>query len=292
MTFKLENENISLEIVAKGAELSRVWGKKTHLDYLWSGDANFWGKTSPVLFPIVGGLKNNTYTHEGKTYNLPRHGFARDKVFELETQTPETLVFLLKSDAQTRENYPFEFKLRLKYTLLETGFSLTYSVKNTDEKQNLLFSVGAHPAFRLPLIAQTEYTDYHLKFSDTETLGRFPLDSAGLIETKPDPLFLENTQELALTPALFYSDAVVLKHLKSEEITIGSTKTAHGLRFSFKGFPYFGIWAARDAPFICLEPWCGIADGVNTTQILAEKEGINELAPQKTFERTWAVDIF
>jgi galactose mutarotase-like enzyme len=290
MTTIIENADLRVAIKPQGAELDSIVHKHHQLEYLWQGDAAFWGKKSPVLFPIVGTLKDNRFTHEGKTYHLSRHGFARDKTFTVEQQSADTATFLLVSDEESLKNYPFSFEFRLHYALKDNTLSVTYDVKNTGDGL-MCFSVGGHPAFRVPLVAETDYTDYFIELNAPETRGRYPLSKNGLLELKPNP-FLENADKIPLHPSLFDEDAVVLKHLSATRIAILSEKTPHGLRMTFDGFPYFGIWAAKNAPFVCLEPWCGIADSVNTTQALTEKEGINHLASGAHFERTWAVEMF
>jgi galactose mutarotase-like enzyme len=286
----IENSDLRVVIKADGAELDSIRHKQHELEYLWQGDAAFWGKKSPVLFPIVGGLKDNRFTYEGKIYHLPRHGFARDKTFTIEQQSANKVTFLLTSDEESLKNYPFPFELRLHYALKDNTLSVTYAVKNTGDAP-MYFSVGGHPAFRVPLVAETDYTDYRIELNAAETLGRYPLSKNGLLELNSDP-FLENTNQIPLQPSLFYADAVVLKHLSATRMAIVSDKTPHGLRLTFDGFPYFGIWAAKNAPFVCLEPWCGIADSVDASQALTEKEGINHLASGAVFERTWAVAFF
>lgn len=286
----IENENLSVVIQPKGAELDSIVHKQTQLEYLWQGDAAFWGKKSPVLFPIVGTLKDNRFTYEGKSYTLPRHGFARDKTFIVESHTADKSSFLLRSDAESLKVYPFEFEFRLHYVLKDNTLSVSYDIQNMTNG-DMYFSVGGHPAFRLPLVENTDYTDYFIELNTVETSGRYPLSNDGLLELTTNP-FLENTNKIPLNPSLFYEDAVVLKHLTSNRMAIRSEKTTHGLAMVFEDFPFFGIWAAKDAPFVCLEPWCGIADSVNTTQALVEKEGINKLGQGKRFERTWTIEVF
>ena len=286
----IENENLRVAIQPKGAELDSIVHKQNQIEYLWQGDAAFWGKKSPVLFPIVGTLKDNSFIYEGKKYNLPRHGFARDKTFIVEEHTTNKSVFLLKSDAESLKAYPFDFEFRLHYTLTDNSLSVTYDVKNTTNG-DMYFSVGGHPAFRLPLVENTDYTDYFIELNRAETSGRYPLSNDGLLELTTNP-FLENTDKISLKQSLFYADAVVLKHLTSNSMAIRSEKTPHGLRMTFEGFPYFGVWAAKNAPFVCLEPWCGIADSVNTTQELTEKEGINKLGQGERFEQIWTIELF
>ena len=288
--FTIENQQIKAVIKAKGAELTQLFHKEHELDYLWHGDPAVWGKHSPVLFPIVGTLKNNTYFHNDISYQLPRHGFARDKQFAVEAQTADTITFLLRSDAETHTIYPFMFEFRIRYTLFENTLAVAYEVVNAG-KDTMYFSVGAHPAFKLPLVPGTSYTDYYLQFNQTETAPRWPISPDGLIEQSPLPL-LEDTNRLKLSKNLFQKDALVLKGMASSIVTLGSNKTPHGFRFDYPGFPFFGIWAAKNADFVCIEPWCGIADSVNTNQRLEDKEGINKLAPDETFTRTWTVTIY
>jgi galactose mutarotase-like enzyme len=288
--FTIENNYISAVINAKGAELTRLYHKEHQIDYMWNGDPAFWAKHSPVLFPIVGTLKNNTYYYNGKAYELPRHGFAREKQFAVESQTADAITFLLQHDDDTQLVYPFCFQLRIRYTLVEAALAVTYEVTNTGNG-NLYFSIGAHPAFAVPLVNNTVYTDYYLQFNQSETAPRWPISKDGLIETEPQPL-LQQTNRLPLTKELFQQDALVLKGMASTIVSLKSDKTPHGLTFDFPGFPFLGIWAAKNADFVCIEPWCGIADGVNTTQQLEEKEGINELAAKESFTRTWTVRLF
>lgn len=288
--FTIENQQIKAVINAKGAELTQLFHKEFNLDYIWNGDAAFWAKHSPVLFPIVGTLKANTYFYNGRSYQLPRHGFARDKQFAVEEQTADTITFLLCDDAETQQVYPFTFEFRIRYTLYENSLAVTYKVTNNG-KDNMFFSVGAHPAFAIPLVKDTTYTDYYLQFDQQETASRWPISKDGLIETTPIPL-LQQSNKLALTKELFQKDALVMKGLSSSITTLRCDKTEHGFRFDFPGFPFLGIWAAKNADFVCIEPWCGIADGVGASQQLEDKEGINKLASCEAFTRTWTVTLF
>jgi galactose mutarotase-like enzyme len=288
--FILENEFIKIEVAPKGAELQRIYHKVHQLDYLWNGDPAFWGKHAPVLFPIVGALKDNTYYYQGKAYKMGRHGFARDKDFILEKQTPSELVFLLHSDAETKKIYPFDFEFRIRYTLDGDEISTEYLVKNTGTGI-MLFSVGGHPAFRLPLTADTRFSDYYLRFDEKENLSRWPISPDGLIQTQAIPL-LNDTDRLNLLKPLFYQDALVFKYPASSEISLLSSKTSHGINFQMGEFPFLGIWSAKDADFVCLEPWCGIADAVNSNQQLQSKEGIEKVNAGGSFSRQWRARVF
>ena len=285
----LENENIKVAISPKGAELQSIHSKTTDFEYLWKGDPQYWGKFSPVLFPIVGALKDNKYIFGNQEYELPRHGFARDHEFEFEQVSNEEALFTLSQTADTLKVYPFEFKLGLRYQIAGTKVSCSYEVHNPG-LEALLFSVGGHPAFAAPLTAGSVYEDYYLEFNKDESITYHKIED-NLIADETASLVLDDSK-LVLKHELFYNDALVIKELKSDSISLKNKRNQHGLTFNFENFPYFGIWAARDADFICLEPWCGIADGVNHNQQLRDKEGIISLSPGLDWKRSWSVEVF
>ncbi|HCL83104.1 MAG TPA: aldose epimerase, partial [Chitinophagaceae bacterium] len=272
--FILENEVLKVTVSPKGAELQSIVNTVFGMEYLWNGDPAFWAKRSPVLFPIIGSLKNNTYYYKGRLYQLPRHGFARDMEFVVEKQSPGEITLLLCSNAETKKNYPFDFEFRIRYRVLGDELSTEYLVTNTGNEL-LLFSVGGHPAFRLPLTPDTRFADYYLRFEESENLARWPISPEGLIRERPLTV-LEDSNRLNLQKSLFYQDALVFKYPASSEISLLSGKTSHGIRFHMGEFPFLGIWSAKEADFICLEPWCGIADSVNSDQQLEHKEGIEK----------------
>jgi galactose mutarotase-like enzyme len=288
--FTIENQECAVSIHPKGAELQSLYHKAHRQEYMWSGDAAFWGKHSPLLFPIVGTLKDNTYYYQDKPYSLSRHGFARDREFGVEGQTADSITFLLRSDDSTRAVYPFDFELRVIYRLLPDGMSTTYQVKNP-AAGTLYFSVGGHPAFKVPLVGDTVYTDYYLQFDQKETAPRWPITKDGLIGRESLPL-LQDTQTLPLSKELFAKDALVFKQLRSTGVALRSARTERGLRMDFPDFPFLGIWAAPNADFVCIEPWCGIADPVDSNQQWVDKEGINLLEGGGLFERTWTLTFF
>ena len=290
MEMVIENGSLRVAVNAQGAELSSIWHKSAALEYLWSGDPAYWGKKSPVLFPIVGTLRHNTYRHQGQTYNLPRHGFARDRLFVVKDHSPEQVVFALRHDAESLKVYPFPFELRIAYQLEGDALSVGYAIENLGEEP-MYASIGAHPAFRAPLVSGLAYEDYYLEFEAEENAGIYPLTAQGLTLSPAQP-FLAGARRLALEKSLFYADALVFKELASTRISLKSDKSPHGLQLDFPGFPYFGIWAAKDAPFICLEPWCGIADAADANQELASKEGILAVAGREVLEREWRVRLF
>lgn len=288
----LENEFLRAEIIAKGAELKSLVGKENNHEYLWRADPTYWAKTSPVLFPIVGALKDDMYIHQGESYRLPRHGFARDLIFEESLISSTEAVFTLLDTVETRKVYPFAFRLSLRYKLLDSVLVCTYEVINTHASDTLLFSIGGHPAFAAAQLDGDgpDYEDHYLEFPNDEVL-RCHQTVGGLISERIKTISLMDKQ-LLLNHELFYSDALVMKTLQSKQITLRNRANGRGIHFSHENFPYFGIWAAMDADFVCLEPWCGIADQVGHNQQLEEKEGIQQLEAGKTWERSWEVACF
>lgn len=285
----LSNHMLSIKVSAEGAELRSVYNQQTGLEYLWQAGPE-WPKTSPVLFPIVGGLQNERYRYKGKEYQMGRHGFARESTFRLVDQADHSLTFLLDSNPDTLQQYPFNFSFRVKYALHDNMLSVSFIVRNSGD-ETMPVSVGAHPAFAVPLVPQTDYTDYLLVFNKAEDAARYLLSAAGQVETAAEP-FLKNTIALPLTKDLFTNDAIVFKDLQSTSIALVSSKTSHGLKVRFGGFPYMGIWAKQGADFVCIEPWCGIADAVNTSGNLEEKEGMHHLNAQEVLERSYSVEFY
>jgi len=288
--YTIESDVLKVTVRSKGAELDSIYNKQAQLDYLWSGDAAFWGKKSPVLFPIVGTLKGDAYFFKGKEYTLTRHGFAREMEFRVSGQEANAVTFTLESNESTLQKFPFAFRFDITYSVTGSRLAVAYHVVNTGG-EDMFFSVGAHPAFRVPLAAGSSYEDYTLVFNKVEQAPRWPISKDGLIKTTPLPL-LTNTDRLPLRKELFVKDALVFKQLASDSITLQSPVTAHGWSVSFPGFPYMGIWAAKNADFICIEPWCGIADGVDADQELIHKTGINRLKPGVSFTRAWALEVW
>ncbi|MGN6616652.1 MAG: aldose 1-epimerase family protein [Ilyomonas sp.] len=286
---QIANEILTVEIATKGAELQSVFNRKTGLEYMWSAE-EVWPKKSPVLFPIVGGLKNNTYQYKGKTYQLGRHGFARDKDFFVQDQSENAVVFAINDSTETIAVYPFQFNFFIRYSIDGNKLAVEYTVINKDDEV-MHFSVGAHPAFKVPLVEGTSFEDYFLAFDTIENSERWLLSGEGLIEDKTVAVF-NNTQKLPLQKSLFYEDALVFKDLESTNISLQSDRTSNGLTMSFEGFPYLGIWSKKDADFICIEPWCGIADSVHASGQLQEKEGILSLQPNGIFTKKLEISFF
>lgn len=284
----IENDSLQVQIKSEGGELTHIFNKKTKLEYLWQA-GSAWPKQAPVLFPIVGQLKANSYQFKNKSYTLERHGFARTMVFQETEKSKDRVVFRLQDDAQTRVRFPFSFCLDIVYNLNADKLEIEYRVINTGAEK-MYFSIGAHPAFKVPLTPEEIYEDYYLRFNKKEHAVKYLLNK-GLISDQTEAV-LEHIDILPLSKTLFYNDALVFKNLRSDRIQILNKRNNHGLTFEFSGFPYFGIWAAKDADFVCLEPWHGIADSVHHSQILEAKEGIIALPPEEIFSCSYSIITF
>jgi len=281
MDITLSNSTISATIHSVGAELFRL--EKNNKNYIWTIDETFWNRTSPLLFPIVGRLKNDVFVFQNKTYSLARHGFARNFDFTIEHQTKNSVLFSLESNAKTLAQFPFEFELKIEYTLMENMLEIKYLVCNISEI-TMPFSIGAHPAFAL----DNSFEDYSLQFNEVEQLISHQLEneqfngSVQEIEAKNGKINLEY--------ALFEKDALVFKELKSTNITL-QKNNEFVLKMSFEGFPYLGIWTKPNAPYLCIEPWCGLADNTNHNGNIEEKEGIILLKSKEVFERKITIEL-
>lgn len=270
MKITLENQFISATIQSKGAELCSLKNANTHRELLWQADPAHWAKHAPVLFPIVGKLKQNTYHHEGKSYILPRHGFAREMDFLLLEQTKSKAVFQLSSSSKTKGLYPFDFDFRITYILDENNLHTSYTISNLGG-DNMYYNVGAHPAFFLPL----DFSAYSIVFPMDSTLITHELEDE-LISKTTHKIQLEN-HILPLTYSLFEKDALIFKQLESNLVTICENERPF-MQVSFADFPNLGIWTKPQAPFICIEPWLGYADTTDASGVLEEKDSIQSLA--------------
>lgn len=275
------NDYLIVTAQSKGAELTSIRSLETGIEYLWQANPAVWPRHAPNLFPIVGKM-NGKYTVEGKQYEMNQHGFARDSDFKITKSSDTTLVYELQYSNESLKVYPFKFRFYVIYEIFDNEISVKYRVENLDDK-DIYFSVGAHPAFNVPLVVNESFSDYYIDFEKDETLGRFMIED-GLILEQSKPI-LENENRLFLTKELFLQDAIVLKNMKSKTLTMKSKKSKYFVKIKFDGFNYFGIWTKPGFDkFICLEPWQGIADTKGKKVNLENKEGIIKLTKSKTFE--------
>lgn len=276
----LKNNVITVEISEKGAEMKKITVNGE--ERLWNGDPAFWTDSAPVMFPICGGLPDDEFTYNGKKYTLLKHGFARNEEFEVERQNGLSAVFVLKSNAETLEMYPWEFEFRIIYSLAGGRIKIDYEVKNLSE-DTMYVSPGAHEAYACP----EGIEDYDVIFEKKETLNACEL-VGNLISDKLTPIIKE-TDTLPLYYSYFAVDALVFKDLKSRSATLRNRKTGKSVTVRFDGFDYFLLWTKPGAGYICMEPWAGIPPMLDSKKDITEKEGINAVAAGDTFKLSHSI---
>lgn len=289
MTSCLENQILKVTVNSKGAELASVKLKEDGTEYLWQGDTNFWGRRAPILFPIVGKLKNDCYMVDSKVYTLIQHGFARDMDFQVQQESGEKITFELTSNDFSLQYYPYQFKLIVRYILQDNKIVVGYNVKNMNESE-MYFSIGAHPGFNCPILPDERMEDYYLEFENNENAIRYYLEN-GLISEHTGVL-LKEAHILPLSQALFKDDAIILKNLSSHRVTLKNQRSHKEINLEYAGFPYLGIWSKPEgASFICIEPWYGLADMEKTDSNLKLKEGIQVLESMQEFNCEYCIAI-
>lgn len=290
MTVKIENDQLVAIIAEAGAELVSLKSKESGLEYIWQGDPEYWGRHTPVLFPFVGRLKDDQYTYQGKTYHMTQHGFARDMNFDVIEHGTEMVSLSLKSTPETKEKYPFDFELVISYELGGDGITTHYQVMN-EGKEDMYFSIGGHPAFNVPLEDDLTFEDYYLSFSPQKSRIRIPLEGS-YVNIEQKTLGQTNTS-IKLTRDLFEQDAMVYETKGLNSFAIRTEKSPHSLTLSYNDMPYVGLWSPypKEAPFLCIEPWCGIADTTTATGELTQKLGINRLKPEEIFKTKYSITV-
>ncbi|TLV02784.1 aldose 1-epimerase family protein [Dyadobacter luticola] len=291
MDYSVKNEHLKITVGETGAELSQIQSVVTGKDYLWDADPDVWASHAPVLFPVIGAIKNGFVTYQAKQYALPRHGIVRNnKKVRLVNQTEDSLTFGLKYDEESLAIYPFQFEFLIIYKLDGNKLIVHHKVINHGENE-MLFSLGGHPAFKCPLHEGETYEDYYLEFEAVENDSTWLLSKDGLVKNETRAV-LEHTNILHLNEHLFDNDALIFKHLVSKQVSLRSTKSGQVITVHYEDFPYLGIWAKPGGHFVCIEPWLGIADSEESNQNFEEKEGILKLAPHANFEASFVIEIY
>ncbi len=285
MSVNIENEWLNVEISNSGAEVRKVYHKKNDLDYMWSGDSTYWGRVSPVLFPIVGRLKEDQYQLNGKTYDMSQHGFLRDVEFDVYKQTTTNVTFVFVSAGRFTHIYPYEFKAYIHYVLEGNSLIVQWEIVNENEEE-MYFSIGGHPAFKVPLLENETIEDYRVQLTPTpnKQVMEYELKDS-LIHEKG---LVNDAPIIPLSHSLFKNDVLVHSNIKSVKLV--SAKSNHSVELILEGFPFVGVWSkymddvGKMAPFVCIEPWYGIADTYDTAGDYKEKLGINKLGIGEVFK--------
>ena len=291
----LENDNLKVKVNLHGAELRSIYEKEKELEYLWNADAKFWNRSSPVLFPFVGSLKDKKYTHDGKEYAMGQHGFARDMEFEVISQDEKEVWFSVNDTEETYAKYPFHFVLEIGYRLEESNLKVMWKVKNTN-KGDMYFSIGAHPAFFCPVHEGDKQTDYFIGLKDkdgkiVESFVNKLLADAGLTSARTE---IREYKEglIPVSEDLFDIDTLIIENDQVKRVSLLNSKKEEYVAVTFDA-PLVGIWSPprKNAPFVCLEPWYGRCDFEGFDGELKDREYGNTIGTGEVFEAEYTIEI-
>ena len=289
MIYTIENEQLICSVDSHGCEIKSVKDKATGKEYMWNGDPTYWNRTSPVLFPFVGAVRNKEYRYEGKTYNIGQHGFARDMEFALFSNTDDEIWMELRETEETIAKYPFRFRLDIGYKLIGRELQVMWHVINPSDRQ-MLFSIGAHPGFMLPAGENTSFMLYDSKGVPVSSIKNRVFGEGGCVT---DMIREIDTPEgkMPITEHLFDGDALVLEDDQVECVEIVSEKTKKTIVTVSFSSPLVGLWSPphKNAPFVCIEPWYGRCDKEGFDGELSEREYEQVLKADGDFRAKYTV---
>jgi len=293
----ISSDSLTVSIDAMGAQLMSL--QKGESEYLWQGDSNWWPRRAPILFPIVGVLKDGKAESAEGTVSLARHGLARLNQFEVVEKSDSSVTLQLKSTEETRKSYPYDFELRLIFSVSDDTLTQTYEVTNRGNVV-LPFTLGAHPAFNIPVpgVEAASLDQYSLLFTRSWTSFGPSITDEGLCDYATPQKLIVDSDTLPLSWELIDREkTITLEDVPDRRITLATSteapSEAHGIQMDFEGFDYLGIWsAAPGCPFVALEPWCGIADTVDCDGIFEHKPGIISLEPGQSIAKTLNIRVF
>lgn len=289
--YTLENEKVKIKVNSLGAEMKSLIYKETGKEYMWCADAHFWNRTSPILFPVVGCYKDFKCTHEGRTYEMSQHGFARDMEFALLKQTESELWLRLRETEDTLKCYPFAFVLDIGYRIQGCTTEVLWRVHNPAD-ETMYFSIGGHPGFNIPADTEAGVGCYlYMNAREDKVVSR-KINNRLAIDGFYD-CNLENGTT-PVTKELFAEDALVLENHQISRVALLDGSKRAFLQVDFAS-PLVGIWAPayleEKAPFVCIEPWYGRCDHENFQGTLSEREWSNQLKAGEDFEASYTIEI-
>lgn len=293
MNYFLTNEELIVKISSYGAEVQSVLNRDNYREYLWYGDGKYWGRTSPVLFPFVGSVKNKEYKCNGVTYPMGQHGFARDMEFTMVNKDDNSITFSLKSDENTIKKYPYEFELNITYTLEGNELTVAWNVKNPSTDK-MYFQIGAHPAFLCPIHGEDDKVGYKLYFEGVEEIHHHgnTLDT-GLAVMSEDIVLPLNNHRAVITNGFFDRCTYMIEGNQTGVVGIENPEGERIVDVCFDT-PLFAIWSPekKNAPFLCIEPWYGRCDATTFEGELSERDYINELDGGAEFNGGYSMKFY
>lgn len=290
MIYTIKNESLTVKIKDSGAELESILGSDG-TEYLWQGDPAFWKGKAYNLFPIVGRLPGGNYAYKGKTYEMNLHGFVRNSVLKAENIKDNSVEFVLTESPETLKCYPFNFEYRIKYAISGSRLDITVKVKNTGG-EDLIFAVGGHPGFNVPIGGEGEFDDYYLEFDGESTPQKFILSPACLTTEQTVPFPLEDGNRLSLKHGLFDDDAICLKDM-AKSVVLKSDKAKRAVRVFYPDMSYLGIWHApkKPAPYVCIEPWSSMPSLDGIEENLETKFHMEKLPLNGEYTNIYGIEI-
>ena len=291
MNYTIENEFLCAKINERGAELISLVSKNDGCEYIWQGDEKYWTGHSPIMFPICGRLIDGKYTYKDKEYELGCHGFARHSKFELFSAKNDEITLVLKSSEESKAIYPFDFVLYVTFSLKGPALTTSYKVVNTDEKE-LIFTLGAHPAFNVPLTKGEKFEDYYIEFAHECDAITLSMNEKCFLDGNDAPYMGGAIKRIDLDHSLFDIDAIFLYNT-AKKVSLLSSKSKKSVTLTFNNFKYLGLWhkPQSDAPYVCIEPWCGCPDKDGGVGALEDKFDMMRLPCGYSYTNKYKIEV-
>ena len=289
MIYILENDKLKIKISSMGAELQSVCRVEDDTEYLWQGDPTYWAGRATNIFPMCGRMVEGKYTYEGSTYELQIHGIVRSMEWTVLHQKANAITLQVQSTDDTLAVYPFRFAVEMCYALEEETLSVAMIVHNLGDK-TMLFAVGGHPGFNLPLEEGQTFEDYAILFDEPCEAKRLCLSSTCFYLNEDAPFPLTDGNCIPLRHDLFDDDAIFLRDTCGE-VTLRSAEGKRYVHMSYPNMKFLGLWHTphTKAPFVCIEPWTGTPALDGHVNDLTELPEMNALEPEGTYRNVYTI---
>ena len=288
MRKKFSKGNIAIEVNSTGAELKSMINEG--IDYIWCSDPKYWNRSAPVLFPVCGKLKDLETYIDGKLYHIGQHGFLRDLEFDFVSEENGTIVYRNTYNDETLKIYPYKYQAEIAYTILDDGVKTEFRIKNIDDKE-IMFNIGGHPAINCPLYPEEDFNDYTIHFEKPEVVNSPLIMKDATLDFNTTVLHYPSLTNLLLKKEIFYIDTIIINNVKSRVVTL-TNRNKQGIKFSFENFSTLAIWTPHnDAPFVCIEPWQGYNDVIDSDKQYAHKADLVHLKPNEEYRCSYTIEI-
>lgn len=287
----IENNRLRIAVDEVGAELRSLYSFDTQREYMWQADPAVWGSSAPVLFPIIGMVRDGSTIIDGQPYRIPKHGMVRhNDELELFYHSEDRITFRMCWNEETLKTFPYRFDFRITYRVRNEHLIVYHEIQNHGDEP-MYFCLGGHPAFRVPLHEGEAYDDHFLRFEHDETAASLTVTPAGTLSRATRAVPWQDGNLLPLTHELFANDALVFRNLNSPSVVLESKKSGPLLKVDYAGWTHLGVWAKPTGDFVCIEPWMGMADFEDSDGRFVTKEGIIELAANDTYEMSYDIKV-